>query len=138
MSKSMIVTKCMTRLRDSSTTPSFRMIPISSECPFLMCEFDPSNSHLVVLSKERKEELQPVPTITETGEYKKNKNGAQMVERRLIPEYFEIHVTDVQGIQDFVEAMAINADKQELYIPYIAQIEPIKAGMEKQPLILGV
>lgn len=138
--KTMLVTKCMNRLRDGSSLPSFRMIPVSNECPYLICEWDTSNNHLVVLSKEKKGELQAIPSITETGEFKKNKNGGQVVERRQMDEYFELNLTDTEGIQTFIEHMAINSDKKEIYLPFIAQIIPVKATvkgeMESPKLIL--
>jgi len=134
--KTMMITRCETRLRDNSTLPSFRMIPIHHDCPFLMAEFDPTNSRLVILHKEKKEELQAIPAINDSGEFKKTKTGATVVERRTIPEWFELHISDNEGIIDFIKHMAINHENGNLYMPYISKIQPISKGMETPPTII--
>lgn len=129
--KSMLITKSVARLRDQSTLPSFKMIPLTSECPYQTCEYDTQNGMLVLISKEKKDELQTIPSIDDTGNYKKNKTGQPMAERRSLSEWFEVHLTDPEGIIEFINNMAINADKTSIYMPYLAEIKPLTATMEK-------
>ena len=99
----------------TETGTTFRLIPITDDSAFLVGEFDLATNKLVMCSKTVKDELQSVPKMSATGTYIKVKNpapGTQGIEfeRRLLPEMFELHISDVESITDFVNLVAINAD----------------------------
>jgi len=116
---------------------TFRLIPITAESPYQICHYSLESNSLLLVSKEKRTEARLIPAITETGEYKKNKSGQQLVERRSTEDWMEFSITDPESIKEFIEHTCVNADRTNLYMPLIAKIEPIKAQtMESPKLIL--
>ena len=128
--KTMLLIKDVQHLRDKSTLPTFRLLPLTSECPYLACEMDVSNNVFVILCKEKKNDLEVIPAMSETGEPKRNKAGAQMLERRTIENYFELHINEPESIIAFIKNIAVNGEDSSIFMPYLSAIIPIKAKME--------
>lgn len=127
MSKSMMITKATQVLRDGGTLSSFRMVPIHDSCPFIAAEFDISNNVLVLLNKSIKDELRSIAKSDKSGQPIPLKTGGYEIEKRLLSDYFELHINDMEGIVDFINIMAVNADKTNIFMPFISQIKPITA-----------
>jgi len=128
----MFLTKATQRLRDGGSMATFRLIPLTADAPFLAGEFDTTRNVLVLLSKEKKGELQSIPAITEAGDYKVTKTNKPVIERRTIDEWFEIHVDNIESIVSFIKTIAVNGDDSSIYMPYLSQIIPtVKGEMEK-------
>jgi len=93
---------------------TFRMIPISKNSPYLVCEFDLSNKMLVMCSDTITEDLQVIPHLGKDGQpvpLKSPKGQYSIeVERRMIPNLWEIHLTDNESIIEFINLVAVNAE----------------------------
>ena len=120
--KQMLITKSLQRAQNGGTFSTFQMIPLTADCPYINCIYDINASYLVCFTKEKKDYVQTVPKINEYGE-PATKNGKPLAERRTIPDYFEIHITDAEDIQNFINNMALNHENVGLYLPYISQIK---------------
>lgn len=134
--KTMFITKGTQQLRDGSVLPTFRLVPLMDTCPWLICEFDTHTNALVLVSKTMKEELEKMVKLDEFGQpMMGHKGGQQMpkIDRKLVPQFFECHLTDSEGIIEFINLIAVNSDKSNIYMPYLSAIQPLRAGetMEK-------
>ena len=106
---------------------TFRLVPITNDSAYLVGEYDLGTGKLVMCTKTVKDELQSIPKMSPTGEYvpvknpKPNTPGIEL-ERRLLPEIFEIHIENNDAIMEFIDTVAINSDtfnyKALLNIPY--------------------
>ena len=47
---------------------TFKMIPVSTECPYIEAIFDPSSKILAVISKEKKPTYHMVPKLDDNGD----------------------------------------------------------------------
>ena len=97
--------------------PTFKMIPISIDCPYNEILFDPNAKALAIVSKEKKETFHMVPRLTETGEKvtlkpgKIKTDGKNYAEQRVTLEtYYEYYIENEHEIVEFVEKFANNAD----------------------------
>jgi len=116
---------------------TFRLLPLDTTCPYQLGHYSVEAGSLLLITKEKKSEPHTIPSITDTGEYKKTKTGQHAVERRMIEDFTEFGISDPASIKFFIEETCINGDKYELYIPLIAKVEPMtKATMESPSLIL--
>jgi len=87
---------------------TFKLIPISVDCPYNEAIFDVDQKVLAVISKECKETYQMLPRFTEKGDvmYLKSprENGKGYAEeRRLVDTYYEYYIEDKDDILAFVE-----------------------------------
>lgn len=93
---------------------SFRMMPITDDCPFLEVIFDPSTKVLAVIGRSMKDKPQMVPKLNGKGQpitVKSAEGTAGLAEERLVFEsYYEYYVDDPEDIKNFVEMYALNFD----------------------------
>jgi hypothetical protein len=95
---------------------TFKMIPVTKDCPFNECIFDVQSKVLAVISKESKESLHMLPKLTDTGDVMRLKIGKKdngkdyAEERKALVTFYEYYVTEKQEITDFVQKFAINAN----------------------------
>ena len=92
---------------------TFRMIPISEECPYVECIFDPATKVFVIISKMSKTTLHMLPKLDDNGDpsplKNKRENGRTVKEERKTIETFqEYYVEDIDAIKSLVEFFAIN------------------------------
>ncbi len=94
-------------------TQTFRLIPISTECPYVECIFDPATKVFVIISKIRKQSLHMLPKLNELGDpvpCKQRMNGRTFEEERNKIEVFqEFYVEDKIAIEDLIQHFAVNA-----------------------------
>ena len=88
-------------------TKTFKMIPISNECPYVECIFDPSSKVFVIISKVTKTSLHMLPKLDEYGKAVSGNRGAKQ-ERRSIDTFQEYYIEDAKDIKAIVEYFAIN------------------------------
>ena len=115
MYKTMLLTKHQQKNQDSNDSGlTFRMIPINKESPYLVCEYDLGTGKLVMCADTITEDLQIIPHLGRDGAPipLKNPRGQYPieVERRLIPNLFEVHLEDEESIIEFIDLVAINSD----------------------------
>ncbi len=104
------------RLITSSWGPAktFKMIPITRECPYNECIFDVTTKVLAIVSKESKESLHMLPKLTDTGDVMrlkigKKENGKDYAEeRKTLVTFYEYYLEDEAEIVDFVMTVAEN------------------------------
>jgi hypothetical protein len=98
---------------------SFRMMPLSEDCPFNEVLYNPIEKVLAVISKDQKEKPQLLPKLNEKGELVKNKPGSSnpwQEERRMMPAYYEYYIEDMSDIDYFIKCFAVNADHMALNV----------------------
>ena len=91
-------------------TKTFKMIPISNDCPYVECIFDPSSKVFVIISKMTKTSLHMLPKLDEYGKAISGNKGAKQ-ERRSIDTFQEYYIEDVKTIKEITDHFAINAKK---------------------------
>lgn len=91
---------------------TFRMLPITMECPFNEVIFDPEQKVLAVVSKDSKEKPMMMPRLNDRGDLVQTKraNGEQgwQEQRVIMNSYYEYYIEDVNDIKNFVKLFAIN------------------------------
>ena len=92
---------------------TFRLIPVSEDCPYVECIFDPATKVFVIISKLSKTTLHMLPKLDENGDPSalktKRANGRTVKEERKTIETFqEYYVEDIDAIKSLVEFFAIN------------------------------
>jgi len=96
--------------------PSFSLIPVSNEAPYVEAMFDPSSGILAVISKISKQSFHMMPKLDENGQPQRLKvpnkeTGKTISEVRVSTETFsEFYLTNKDEIKDFLNIFAINAD----------------------------
>jgi len=96
--------------------PSFSLIPVSNEAPYVEAMFDPSSGILAVISKISKQSFHMMPKLDENGQPQRLKvpnkeTGKTIREVRVSTETFsEFYLTNKDEIKDFLNIFAINAD----------------------------
>jgi hypothetical protein len=104
--RSLLLTSCTW---DNGNYESFRMIPLTQECPYVEAFYDPTIKVLVVLLKEKKERLTLVPRLDEYGNETK-KNNRALIDRQRAEYYKEYYITRPEEVEQFIELFAYNAD----------------------------
>lgn len=113
-------TKCMfVYSTDWYGRKSFRMLPMSNECPFNEVLYDPNTKVLAVVSKDKKDKPQMLPKLTDKGQVIpiKTGEGQQYVEeRRIMETYYEYYIDKKSDIEKFIQMFAVNTDHPALNI----------------------
>jgi len=89
---------------------TFRMIPITEDCPYVECIFDPGTKVFVVISKIKKTTLHMLPKLDEYGQAVTGTKGMKQ-ERHKIEVFQEFYVEDVSAIEELIKTFAVNAEK---------------------------
>lgn len=99
---------------------SFKLIPISNDCPFVECLFSPSERIMVVISKFMKTSYHMVPKLDDNGDEvpvkgKPRANGKKIrEERRAMDTCSEHYVVTEDEIREMVKMFAVNPDALDL------------------------
>ena len=95
--------------------PTFRMLPLTNDCPYLECIFDPANKILAVISKIEKKTYTMVPRIDDNGDVVMIKGGKPRPnnkqykeERRQLESYQEFYIEKPEEIHKFVGMFGLN------------------------------
>jgi hypothetical protein len=130
------------KLITSSWGPAktFKMIPITRECPYNECIFDVNSKVLAIISKESKESFHMMPKLNEVGDIArmkigKKENGKDYAEeRKALVTFYEYYIENTDEIVDFIKDVAKNAESFD-FQQYI-NLEIPKEGMVPQNNII--
>jgi hypothetical protein len=92
---------------------TFKLMPIEESCPYVEAIYDSMTDMLVVISKNRKQNLQLVPRLDENGNSIKSKvpkqNSVPYKEQRVTMDVLQEHyLIDRSEQENFIAAFAIN------------------------------
>lgn len=92
---------------------TFKMLPITSECPYVECLYDPESKVFVVISKIKKTSLHMLPKLDDNGDPQPVKkqtasNRTVKEERRTIETFQEYYIEEQQSIEDIINHFALN------------------------------
>lgn len=111
------MTKSMMLVTGSwGNTKTFKMIPVTPECPFNEAIFDRDSKVLALIGKEKKQSLHMVAKLDDNGDVKRMKigrrdNGKDFAEeRKTLETYYEYYIENPEEIMSLVDLFAINAD----------------------------
>jgi hypothetical protein len=116
---------------------TFKLLPITPECPYNECIFDVSTKVLAVIGKEKKESFHMLPKLSDEGDVqymkigKRNNGKDYKEERKMLQTFYEYYIEHPQEIIDFLKLFAINADSFN-YTEYLEK----KVEQPKQSNIL--
>ena len=92
-----------------NSKPTFRTIPLTENCPYVECIFDPESKVFVVISKTKRNTLQMLPKLDEYGQPIAGTKGAKQ-DRHKLEVFQEYYISDVESIKDFINLTVINPD----------------------------
>jgi len=105
---------------------TFKMIPITPECPYNEAIFDRDSKVLALIGKEKKQSLHMVAKLDDNGDVKTLKIGRRLSgkeyseERKTLETYYEYYVESPEEIKDVINMFAINSDAFD-YVHYMEQ-----------------
>ena len=125
-----------------SDKDTFKLMPITNDCPFSEVIYDPSTTLLVVIGKTSKENFQMVPRLDEDGNpqpVKKPKaNGKTFKEQRTtLNVLHEYYIVEREEQESFIKSFAVNAEEYD-YDKFLRNIdkEPTLMEVEKPTLVV--
>lgn len=124
-----------------SDKDTFKLIPITDDCPYSEAIYDPATTLLVVIGKTSKENFQMVPRLDEDGNpmpvKKPRANGKTYKEQRTtLSVLHEYYIVDKDEQESFIKAFAVN-EKHYDYNRFLRNIEeePTIMKVEKPTLV---
>lgn len=107
---------------------TFRLIPISEECPYVEGIFDPQTKVLVVFSKLLKDGFHMLPRLDDNGDPQMLKNSGKprfngkpyKEERRTLQTFHEYYLSDTEDIKSFITKFCDNSNSFD-YLSYLAE-----------------
>jgi hypothetical protein len=95
---------------------SFRLIPVTNDCPYVEGIFDVDLQVLVIISKNKKQSYHMLPKLDDNGDALKSRskraNGKDVKEeRRMVDSFQEYYIIEHDDIIDFIEKCADNTSK---------------------------
>jgi len=92
---------------------TFRMIPLTKECPYIEVIYDPKSETLAIISKELKDKPQMLVKLNDKGEAIHLKSStpekpAMAEERRMIPAYYEYYINSKTEILTFLDYFSVS------------------------------
>jgi hypothetical protein len=96
---------------------TFRLIPVTPECPFNEMIFDVDERVLAVISKEKKQSLHMLTKLSDTGDpvpvkAGRRANGAQYAEeRKTLETYYEYYIDNPEEIREMINMFAVNREQ---------------------------
>ena len=111
MSKSMmLVTSSWNQMK------TFKMLPITLDCPYNECIYDIQTKMLAIIGKSSKESLHMLPKLTDQGDVQflkvgKRGNGKDYAEeRKILDTFYEYYIEDAKEVEAFIKLFAANTD----------------------------
>ena len=95
---------------------SFKLIPISNDCPYVECLFSPKEKMMVVIGKFMKQSYHMVQRMDDNGDPlpvkgKPRPNGKDFrEERRLVDTCSEHYVVTEEEVREVIKMFAVNPD----------------------------
>lgn len=100
---------------------TFKMIPITINCPYVECIYDPESKVLAVIGLTKKNVFHMMPKLDDNGDIvprKVKSEGSKPYkeDRRTIETFQEYYIHDKEEIKFFVDLFAINANASEEFL----------------------
>lgn len=95
---------------------TFKMIPLSPDCPYNEAIFDRDSKVLALIGKEKKQSMHMVAKLDDNGDVKtmrigRRANGKEYAEeRKTLETYYEYYIENPDEIKSVVNFFAFNAD----------------------------
>lgn len=108
---------------------TFKMIPITSDCPYMEAMYHPIYRGFGIVGKFKKSSYEMVPALSKEGELvpkkKKVRSGEFpfMQERRLVEAWNEYEILTKEEILSFIKMFAVNSDSFDVE-PFLKEPEP--------------
>lgn len=99
---------------------TFKLIPVSLDCPYNEGIYDLDNKILALIGKDKKESLHMLAKLNEFGDPQTMKIGRRSngkdyaEERKMLETYYEYFVEEVEEIKAVVKLLAVNFDEFKL------------------------
>lgn len=100
--------------QDGSSIPSWGLMPISKDCPFVDAAWNPEEKSLNLLVDSSKEYFREKAIKTEKGDYVRNKDGSYKTREIKYAQYYEHHLTNPDDIVFFLERYVTNNFVEEV------------------------
>jgi hypothetical protein len=93
---------------------TFRLIPVTDDCPYVECILDPATKVFVVIAKITKTSLHMIPKLDDNGDPMLTKglrpNGRNVKEeRKTVDTFQEYYIEDRAAMDELIKLLAINA-----------------------------
>jgi hypothetical protein len=116
MEKSMMLIKS-----DWNQRPTFKMIPVSVDCPYVECIYDPESRVLALIGTTKKNVFHMMPKLDDNGDIvprkiKSEGSKTYKEERRTVETFQEYYISDSAEISQFVELFGVNPKVSEEYL----------------------
>jgi len=92
--------------------PTFKMLPVTQDCPFNEVLFDPKSKILAIVGKEKKQAYRMLPKLNDKGKQVVSMERGMPVEvqeRKLMENFYEYYLEEVEDIEYFINKFAINS-----------------------------
>lgn len=101
--------------QDYMDKPTFGLIPVTQDCPFVEVVFLPNTQQLAIMSKTTKETFHFFARLDDNGDpipakRRIDSRNPYKEERKLINTFYEYYLKDNADIRKFIEMFAINAE----------------------------
>jgi hypothetical protein len=108
MKQSMMIIKS-----DWNQQPTFKMIPVDVNCPYVECIYDPQSKVLALIGVTKKNVFHMMPKLDDNGELVPRKTRTEgsknyKEERRTIETFQEYYISDLSQISEFLEMFSVN------------------------------
>jgi len=106
---------------DWNQQPTFKMVPVSVNCPYVECIYDPESKILALIGNIKKNVFHMMPKLDDNGDIVARKvrtEGSKTYkeERRTVETFQEYYITDNAQISEFVEMFGINPQVATEYL----------------------
>lgn len=108
------------------STPTFKLIPISLDCPFNECIYDPAKKALGIISKISYQSIRLVPRIDangETIEYGEVGKKRLKMERIFLESFYDYEIFHELDITNFVNDMTGSSLTLDAILSHIVENE---------------
>ena len=97
---------------DTQFFPTFKMLPTTQDCPYNEVLFDPQSKILAIVGKEKKQAYRMLPKLNDKGKQivvTERGMPVEVQERKLMENFYEYYLEDLEDIKAFVNSFAVNA-----------------------------
>lgn len=96
---------------------SFRLMPVSNDCPFNEAIFDPTSKVLAIISRDKKEKPQMLPKLNDKGQLipvrSTDANQPKFIEeRRMMETYYEYYMDAEADVRSFIDRFVVNPEHE--------------------------
>ena len=119
---------------------SFKLVPISNDCPYVECLFSPEQKMMVVISKFMKQSYHMVPKLDDNGDQiavkgKPRQNNKQIKEeRRAMDTCAEHYIITEEEIREIINMFCVNPDAFSLDEFFLTESN-IVGGTADMPIV---